>query len=488
MEPSKNAYKQILKATSLFGGVQFISIFSSIIKTKITALLIGVSGVGIFGILNSTLSFVQSIARFGLDVTAVKEIASSNTKEVDLKINLVIKLSLFTGVIGAIIALIFSPILSQLAFGNKDYTLFFVIISLAILFSQLSVGNLAILQGLKHLKNLAKAITLSSIITVFPVIAIYYFYGESGIPWVIVTTALIGYLASIYYMRQIKVKKVSTSFTYFFNEGKSTLKSGFYLSMASVVNMCVGFIIQIFITNTGGVTEAGYYNAGFLIINSYVSVFFSALSKDYFPRLVEVSKTNELVNSTVNNQSYILLLLITPLVIIFLIFKSVIVSLLFSSEFLPIVGMITYGILATVFKAVSWSMGFVLLAKGNTKLYLLTEIISYSALLLSIVIGYNINGLTGLGIGFLLYHILDLVFIKYVVSKKFRFKFDNSFNKLFYLCIIQFSIMLSLIYIGNDILRYILMMLVALFSVYISVKKLHKHIDLKEVLHKFFKK
>jgi len=346
---------------------------------------------------------------------------------------------------------------------------------------------MAILQGLKALKRLAKVITLSSLISLLPTICIYYFFGEKGIPWVIVATALISFIVSKIYVNGLRLKINPLSLNTIMADGKPILKSGMYLSLANIINLFSGFLIQLFIVNAGGVDQAGLYNAGFILINSYVAVFFSALSKDYFPRLVEISSDSISVNKTVNEQAYVLLLLITPIIIVFLIFKPFIVSLLFSKEFMPILGMISFGILATAFKAVSWSMGFILIAKGNSRLYLLTEFVSYSSLLLSVIIGYNIGGLTGLGIGYLVYHIFDLVFIKYIVTKKYDFSFNNRFSKLFYLCVFQFIIMLSLFYLKNDVIKYGIMALVALFSMAVTLIKLDGHINLREMFKRKFK-
>lgn len=488
MEADKSAYKQILKATSLFGGVQFINILASIVKTKIAALFIGVVGIGIFGILTSTLTFIQALTRCGIDLTAVKEIASTKKDDdVSQKVDLINKLTLITGIIGVLIVLIFSVFLSELTFGNKLYTVFFITISIAVLFGQLSVGNLAVLQGLKDLKKLAKAITFSSLFSLVPTVALYYFFGKNGIPWVIVITALISFIISRYYVKQLNIKKQSIPLKSVFTNGKKILKSGMYLSLANVVNMSVGFIIQILLTKAGGVFEVGLYNAGFLLINSYVAVFFSSLSKDFFPRLVEVSSDRNAVNKIVNRQAYVLLLLINPIIIFFLVFKEVIVTLLFSKEFLPILGMITYGILATAFKSVSWSMGFIMIAKNNNKLYFKTEIISHITLLISILTGYYVYGLTGLGIGFLVYHILDFIFIKYIVTKNYQFNFDARLYKFFYLCLFQFIIMLSLFYIEVIIIKYSIMLLLVLTSISISLMKLNKHVDLAE-LYKSYKK
>ena len=144
--------------------------------------------------------------------------------------------------------------------------------------------------------------------------------------------------------------------------------------------------------------------------------------------------------------------------------------------------MITFGILSTAFKSVSWSMGFILLAKGDSKLYFITELVSQLALLTLVIVGYQFYGLTGIGIGFLVYHILDLMFIKWIVTKTYRFKFNLTFNKLFFVCLFQFIIMVSLFYLENHLVKYIIMILVILFSMCFTFYKLNKHFGILDRL------
>lgn len=488
MEQENNSYKQVLKATSLFGGVQFISILVSIIKTKAAALLIGVSGVGIFGIFMSTLNFIQALTRCGLDLSAVKEIASADEND---KPNIVFatgKLALITGILGAILVLTTSTWLSQIAFNNKIYTLFFVTISIAVLFNQLNVGNLAILQGLKLLKKLALVITISSLFSLIPTVAIYYYFGVNGIPWVITSTAMISFLVSKHYVDKLKTKQSKLSIEKLFNIGASILKPGFLLSLASITALAIAYIIQIFITNSGGIEDVGLYNAGFALIHSYGAVFFSALSKDFFPRLSEVADNNKLVSKIVNEQAYMLLLLLTPLILIFLVLKPFIVTLLYSKDFLPIIGMITYGIMATLFKSVSWSMGFILIAKGDSKVYLITEIISNLALLFAVIIGYEISGLTGIGLGYLVYHLADLVFIKLIVTIRYKFNFYSNFNRLLCISLLKLVLIYGFFFIENIVIRYLLIALVVIFSFTFTVFVLNKHFNIIELIKSKLKK
>ena len=243
MKTTTNSYKQILKATSLFGGIQVITILVSIIKTKVAALLIGVAGIGIFGILTSTINFIEAFTRLGLDITLVKEIASSkkNEKDQSVLIGTSIKLALITGILGLIIVVMFSPILSVLAFSNKTYTSFFVIVSFAVLFNQMAVGNLAVLQGLKSLRQLGKVISFSSILSLMPTIALYYFFGIQAIPWVICSTAFFTFLVSRYFRKQLVKNASRPPIKSILFVGSSLLKPGIYLGLASLSALAVWY-------------------------------------------------------------------------------------------------------------------------------------------------------------------------------------------------------------------------------------------------------
>jgi PST family polysaccharide transporter len=492
LESDKNSYRQIIKATSLFGGVQIFSIIISIAKSKIAAILIGASGFGVFGLLSSTLNLISGLTRFGLDISSVKEIASANNDlekdKASTLVNVTMKLTWVTGVIGSIISLILSPWLSHIIFGNEKYTLFFIIISIAILFNQLTIGNLAVLQGLKHLKRLAKVTVFTSFFSLIPTLIIYYLIGEKGIPWVILITAIIGYFLSKYYIGKLKIIKIDLPFKKLVLEGKSMMRLGLVLSLASLSTLVVGYLIQVFITNAGNIKEVGLYNAGFALINSYVAVFFNALSKDFFPRLSEVSKDNKLINKMVNQQASMSILLLTPIIILFLVFKPFIITLLYTKEFLPVMGMITYGILSILFKAVSWSMGFIIIVKGNSKLYFVTELISNSILFALVIVGYNLGGLTGIGLGYLAYYIIDLSIVKFIVTKEYAFYFDLKFKNLFYVCIFQCLIMVYLLQIENQVLKFYLMALLVLISLIFTFIKLNSYINLVDIIKGKLKK
>src|SRR4051794_12211349 len=125
MSDPQASYRQIIKATSIFGGVQVFTIILSIIRSKFIAVLLGPAGMGIAGLLTTTTGLINSLTNFGLGTSAVRDVAFANSTGNESRIAIVIivlkRLVWATGILGTLVILVFSPWLSQFTFGNRDY-------------------------------------------------------------------------------------------------------------------------------------------------------------------------------------------------------------------------------------------------------------------------------------------------------------------------------------------------------------------------------
>ena len=130
------SYRHILKATSLFGGVQVFNIIISIIRAKFIAIFLGPAGMGIYGLLTSTVGLIGGFTNFGLGTSAIKDVAAAYETGNHTRISIVIivlrRLVWITGILGALVTMILSPFLSRLIFGNNDFILAFIFISITI--------------------------------------------------------------------------------------------------------------------------------------------------------------------------------------------------------------------------------------------------------------------------------------------------------------------------------------------------------------------
>ena len=322
MSEQQSSYRQIMKATSLFGGVQVFNIIISIIRSKFVAILLGPEGMGIMGLLNSATGLVGKLTNFGLGTSAVKDIAAAHgandEKRVEFVATVIRRMVWITGILGLLITAILSPWLSQLTFGNKDYTVAFLWLAMTMLFNQVSSGQLVVLQGLRKLKYLAKANLFGSFLGLFISVPLYYFFGIDGIVPGMIGTAMLALLMSWYFSAKVKIKRTNISFSETISEGKNMLNMGFMISLSGLLSVGVSYVVRIFIGRTGGLEQVGLYNAGFAIINTYVGLIFTAMSTDYYPRLSAIAHDNGLCRKTINQQAEIAILIMAPILIIFL--------------------------------------------------------------------------------------------------------------------------------------------------------------------------
>ncbi|KAF2512766.1 O-antigen translocase [Flavobacterium zhairuonense] len=485
----KKSYQQILKTTSLFGGVQFFSILISIIRTKLIAVFIGPAGMGIIALLNSTLGVLSSISGFGIETSSVKNI-SENYKNEDLKtvaktIQIVKKIVFFTGIFGMLLTFVFSKALSIMTFGDSSQTFAFAVLSITVFFKQLSSGQLAVLQGLRSFRLLAKANLYGNLFGLLFSIPLYYFLKIDAILPTIIIASLSAFIFSFYYSNKVKTEKEKIHNSELLLEGKAIVKLGFMLTISSVLTLLSTYLVQIFVGKIGGLEQVGFYNAGFTLLNSYVGIVFTVMSTDYFPKLASINTDNDKVRESVQQQAFISVLIITPIIVSFIAFSSLIIKLLYTSKFEAIIPMICAGIIGMLFRAVSWSMGFILIAKGDSKMFIKTAIGFNTLSLLMNIAGYYFYGLQGLGISFCLYFLCHFIGLKIITKNRYNFYFEKHFYMLYFIYFMMCTVSFLLQFIEVPILKYGLYAVMILLSFGFSLFEINKKMNLSEIFTSF---
>lgn len=493
MTEQQSSYRQIMKATSIFGGVQVFNIIISIIKSKFVAIFLGPAGMGIVGLLTATITLIGSLTNFGLGTSAVKDVAeahaSNNNQRIATVVTVLRRLVWVTGILGTLIAIIFSPWLSQFTFGNKDYTLSFVWIAITLLFNQLSSGQLVLLQGMRKLKNLANANLTGSVLGLIISVPIYYFWGIDGIVPVMVISAIVSMIRSWYFARKVKVEKVKVSRQTTIVIGKEMMKMGFILSLSGLIVTGASYLLRIYISNIGGVEQVGLYTAGFVIIETYVGMVFTAMATDYYPKLSAINSDNNKIRDLVGQQATIALLILLPIVILFLVFSSFAIQILYSKRFLPIENMLNWAILGTLFKAASWSMGYILFAKSDSKLFIKTALGFNTAFLAINMLGFSLWGLNGLGATFLINFMIHFIALLIITKYRYQFSFDQTFYRIFLLSIATgITGFIITTFITSPLIKYPLGIILFMGSCIFSYLEFDKRLNLKELVSKYYAK
>lgn len=429
-QSKNNITNGVLKALGIFGGVQMITIICSILRTKLIAVWIGAAGVGLFGIFNSAIELLGVLFHLGVRDSAVRDIASSQQPDTNKIITIVRRWVLILGAIGLVVTMAISPLLSNFTFGNYDYTYAFIAIAVIIFLSSIQNGELAILQGTKELSRLAKASIWGAIGGVIISIPLFYIWRiDSVIP------ALVAY--SVITTIAILSQRVSTSkptpcitFSETMSKGRSFISLGIFLTISAVVNHLVSFLFITYLNHVGDTSVVGHYQAGITLVNKYMGIIFTAIIMEYYPRLSQVSSSQKRTSIFVSHEISIMLWILLPVIAIFIASSELIISLLYSSEFLLITPFVVWAVIGTIFRAISWCMAYVILTRGDGKVYLVTESLSAITCITLNILAYNHWGLEGLGFAYMAWYIIYTIIIGAVYRIRYNLRLNSEIIRL----------------------------------------------------------
>lgn len=484
-------YKNIAKSTFLFSFVKIFQILIAILKNKIVAILLGAEGMGIIGIFQNSINLLQTGAGLGINQSAVRDVSEANGCNDHGRFSRIISLTnkviLFTCLLGCTLTLFLSPLLSEWTFGNKNYTISYIWLALVVGLTILSNGQLAILTGMRQLRALAKASMIGSVVGLVTSVPLYFFFGKSGIVPSLIITAVSALLFSSYYVRQIKYDRVKLTLKEIYREANPMVKMGVALMFVSFAGALFNLIILSYIRSQGGLEEVGFYSAGVIIIANYFGVVLTAMTTDYYPRISAVHEDNTKLQEEMNRQSEVGLILIFPLSVLFVFLSPIIIQILYSKEFIQTIYYTDIAILGTIIILCADCMGMILLAKQASNIFIYYVLGLRVLLIIIYIVLYNLYGLLGLGISYLVMGIAHITLISFVMGHKYKIKFNKSvYEKLLVVFIATVAAILFR-KIDNMFFSYLLGAALFLFSCsysYLFMKK-NMNIDFNYLISKF---
>lgn len=480
--------KQIIKATGIVGGAQIFSILIGIIRTKVIAILLGPSGVGLIGILQATTELVRNATGFGINFSGVKDIAEANGSENDQKIAQTITIlrrwALGTGFLGMIITIILCIPLSNYSFGNDNYALSIAILSVTLFLSSISGGQLALLQGLRQMGQMAKATLWGAILGIVITLPFYWWLGVNGIVPGMILTALGGVVVSWWYSRKIKIIVPKLTFYQTFNGGLNMARLGFFIVITGFVATGTMYIVRGYIIKKMNIEAVGIFQASWMIGNLYLGIVLNAMLADFFPRLSEVNTDNEASNKLINEQMEIALLVGSPLIIGLISFAQLGITILYSSKFSQAIPLLQWQMLGSFIILIAWPLGVMFLAKNKGVFNIFTDGIWSLTYLLLIFLGWDYFGFIVLGIAYVGASFIKLITVYFSTSYLGKFRFTNV-NLLYitFFGILTIATLFNVLYF-NGYIQYLFSGIIIILAVLFSYFKLNRIININELIHK----
>ena len=182
MTAEKNTYGQILRSSSIVGGAQAANYLIGFARVKLVAMLLGPTGIGLVGLYTSAIGLVGTVSGLGVGSSAVREIVraygQSDPQEAARTIIILRRVCWATGFFGWMLAVVFREPISLAMSGSSEHAGAIAVLGATLLFGAVSGGQLALLQGLRRIGDLARAEVTGAALGSVVSVAIYFVLGR----------------------------------------------------------------------------------------------------------------------------------------------------------------------------------------------------------------------------------------------------------------------------------------------------------------------
>jgi PST family polysaccharide transporter len=371
MAKQERTYAQILKSSSIVGGAQVINYLIGMLRTKVVAVLLGPSGVGLVGLYVSATELVGTVTGLGIASSGVRNVVEANstgdTEKIASTIKTLRRVCWFTGILGWLLTAALSYPLSRWAFGAGDRALSIAVLGATLLFSAVAGGQKALIQGTRRIGDLARLSVFGAIASTFVAAALYAWLGDKGIVPVLLCTAALNLGASWWFARRIPTMPIPQKWAETFKSSKRLVSIVLAFMYGSLLAALVGLAIRGIIVRQLGLDANGIYQAAWGLSGMFGSFILNAMGADFYPRLTAVAEDDAQVNRLVNEQIEVGVLLALPGLLATLALAPWLMTVFYSAKFVEGAQLLPWFVLGVFFQVVSWPWGMIQMAKGATK-------------------------------------------------------------------------------------------------------------------------
>lgn len=378
MSQPVSSYSQILRSSSIIGGAQAINYLVGLLRVKVVAVLLGPAGVGVIGLYTSATSLLGTVTGLGLQGSAVRAIAQAQGKDDPLAVARTIcmlrRLVWVTGALGWLACVALAIPLSRWMFQTGEHAWALAVLGGMLLLTAVSNGQLALLQGLRRIGDIARVQVAAAVLNTAVTIGLYAWLREDGIVPVLLANAGVTLLCSRWFARRITVPDVTMDWSQAVAQAKPLLGLGVAMMWSGVLTLLLDLYTRTLVSRTLGIDAAGIYQAAWALSGLFAGFVLGAMGTDFYPRLTAMIHDREAAAQAVNEQTEIGILLALPGLLVTLAFAKWVVWALYSTKFATAADVLAWMVLGVFGRVLSWPMGFILLAKGASRWFMATEL------------------------------------------------------------------------------------------------------------------
>ena len=410
------SYSHVLMFTGIFGGVQGLKLVVSLIRNKLSSILLGTTGFGLLGVYSSITEFITNCCNCGIPLNTTQKVSelyeNGTPEEMRDFVRIVRTWVVWTAVAALLLSVLLSPLVSYLFFHKEWSHIGEVILLTPVVVAYLVAGGeCSLLKGQRQLRSVATIESIVAVTTLLSTVPFYYYWGLNGIIFALIFSTLISAVVHLYFSVRIMPYHITPFRMDVLRKGWPFVRRGLPYVVSGIATSAATMAVPIIILNSGSVDDVGLYRAAFAIMVGYAGMVFVAMEADYYPRLSSVHQHTDQMNRCLNQQIDVCVLLVTPLLILLTLCLPVAIRLLYTREFMSMTTMSLCATFYTFFRAIMLPVAYVPLAKGKSMVYLGVELASNLVFCLFIWLGWTVYGLPGIGVALSLTALFDVVVV-----------------------------------------------------------------------------
>jgi len=473
-----SSYRNVFRSTSVIGGANALVIVIRMVRAKAIALLIGPTGYGLAGLLQSTIVLVETGTGFGLRGAGVREVARNAGTGDENALGRTIQAFriavLCSGTLGAGLMFLFARQISRLTFGNEGRTGAVAVLSVVVLMSAIAQGQFSILQGLRRIRDLALASVVGAVLGTIAGIALLAVYGLRGIVPLIIVGALFSLLISWWFLGRAAVPKSRLSYQAFLETITPLIALGFTFLLTGLANKGMGYAARVIVGRRFGTEGVGLYSAAWGVSGMFVGFILQAMGTDFYPRLCAVVDDADEMGRLVNEQTTIGILMAIPGILFFLALAPFIIRLFYSAKFLPATDLLIFMLMGMAVRVVAWPLGYIKIAKMKNTLFLLTELGFVTVYIVELWLALPVIGLVGAGVGWFIAYLLLLAVNYFIGRKLIAFRWSRETLQAIVGGVVSSMLVLAAVTILPKIVGAVMGTTIATVTTFISFRELEK--------------
>jgi enterobacterial common antigen flippase len=430
---SAAGYGHILKTSTLMGLSTGLNLVLAAVRTKIFAMLLGPSGMGLMGALSSIADLTRNLAGLGLQNSGVRQIARAQAEGDEQRLGVSMHTLLWASAVmaflGALVLWAGAPWISQWTFGTSNHALAVGVLALAVFFRLIADGQGAVLQGMRCIPSLAKEATVGSVLSVLVGVPWVIFLGHDGIAPALVGVAGVSAAVAWWYGHPWVVPRPRVDRLIWHRETRALVRLGLTFMASGFVVLGAGYAVRLILIRHGSLVEAGLFQSAWALGGLYVGLVLQAMGADFYPRLVGAAKDNVLCNRMVNEQALMGLLLCGVGSLATLTLAPWVLTLFYSAEFSAAAHTLRWICLGMTLKVITWPVGTLIIAKGAQARFLSTDLV-WAAVQVGLAAWWiEPLGLEGIGMAFFAAYACQALLLWPMAHRLSGFSWDHAVIK-----------------------------------------------------------